>query len=210
MNSQFSTLKINRSRVFSYSVLINLSWGITAKPRSIVNKSFFCWFWCSDMSWTRISLMPLWHPWAFFCKSSPLSTLPLVIPEYIWIGSRWIYQNWEWKWYFLWITVYLFNTVLSKRFQSIGHLLCNNVHYNYYHNYTKILEVKLFAFAFRLFRKDFSPIDGALIITRITSLLQHTSKLRPQRQNLQKSNHHVQNFGYIFDAHWELLIQKRE
>ena len=26
--------------------------------------------------------------------------------------------------------------------------------------YTKILEVNLFAFAYRLFRKDFSPLDG--------------------------------------------------
>ena len=26
--------------------------------------------------------------------------------------------------------------------------------------YTKILEVNLFAFAYRLFRRDFSPIDG--------------------------------------------------
>ena len=27
--------------------------------------------------------------------------------------------------------------------------------------YTKILEVNLFAFAYRLFRRDFSPLDGA-------------------------------------------------
>ena len=26
--------------------------------------------------------------------------------------------------------------------------------------YTKILEVSLFAFAYRLFRRDFSPLDG--------------------------------------------------
>ena len=29
-------------------------------------------------------------------------------------------------------------------------------------NYTKILNVNLFAFAYRLFHEDFSPIDGAL------------------------------------------------
>ena len=28
--------------------------------------------------------------------------------------------------------------------------------------YTKILEVNLFAFAYRLFHEDFSPIDGTL------------------------------------------------
>ena len=30
--------------------------------------------------------------------------------------------------------------------------------------YTKILEVNLFAFAYRLFRRDFSPIDGTYCI----------------------------------------------
>ena len=30
--------------------------------------------------------------------------------------------------------------------------------------YTKILEVNLFAFAYRLFHEDFSPIDGALFV----------------------------------------------
>ena len=28
--------------------------------------------------------------------------------------------------------------------------------------YTKILEVNLFAFAYRLFRRDFSPLDGTI------------------------------------------------
>ena len=30
--------------------------------------------------------------------------------------------------------------------------------------YTKILEVNLFAFAYRLFHEDFSPIDGAIFV----------------------------------------------
>ena len=30
--------------------------------------------------------------------------------------------------------------------------------------YTKILEVNLFAFAYRLFRRDFSPLNGAYCI----------------------------------------------
>ena len=50
-----------------------------------------------------------------------MSTLPLVIPEYIEI------------------------------------VLCI---YIYVYIYTKILEVNLFAFAYRLFRRDFSPLDG--------------------------------------------------
>ena len=29
--------------------------------------------------------------------------------------------------------------------------------------YTKILEVNLFAFAYRLFRRDFSPLDGTYL-----------------------------------------------
>ena len=32
--------------------------------------------------------------------------------------------------------------------------------YIYIYMYTKILEVNLFAFAYRLFRIDFSPLDG--------------------------------------------------
>ena len=32
--------------------------------------------------------------------------------------------------------------------------------------YTKILKVNLFAFAYRLFHEDFSPIDGALYDTQ--------------------------------------------
>ena len=33
--------------------------------------------------------------------------------------------------------------------------------------YTKILEVNLFAFAYRLFRRDFSPLDGTYCILHI-------------------------------------------
>ena len=36
---------------------------------------------------------------------------------------------------------------------------CNTYMY-IYNSYTKILEVNLFAFAYRLFRRDFSPLDG--------------------------------------------------
>ena len=32
--------------------------------------------------------------------------------------------------------------------------------YIYTHTHTKILEVNLFAFAYRLFHRDFSPLDG--------------------------------------------------
>ena len=36
----------------------------------------------------------------------------------------------------------------------------NCIIYIYTHTHTKILEVNLFAFAYRLFRRDFSPLDG--------------------------------------------------
>ena len=36
--------------------------------------------------------------------------------------------------------------------------------YIYIYIYTKILEVNLFAFAYRLFRRDFSPLDGTYCI----------------------------------------------
>ena len=35
--------------------------------------------------------------------------------------------------------------------------------------YTKILEVNLFAFAYRLFHRDFSPINGAYLCEKLTS-----------------------------------------
>ena len=34
--------------------------------------------------------------------------------------------------------------------------------------YTKILEVNLFAFAYRLFRRDFSPLNGTLFIWKMS------------------------------------------
>ena len=37
--------------------------------------------------------------------------------------------------------------------------------------YTKILEVNLFAFAYRLFRRDFSPLDGTYTITYTVTVL---------------------------------------
>ena len=39
--------------------------------------------------------------------------------------------------------------------------------YIYIYIYTKILEVNLFAFAYRLFRRDFSPLDGTYCIVEI-------------------------------------------
>ena len=37
--------------------------------------------------------------------------------------------------------------------------------------YTKILEVNLFAFAYRLFRRDFSPLDGTFCILHFALVL---------------------------------------
>ena len=45
-------------------------------------------------------------------------------------------------------TIHMYSGITSGRVLN-GELL-----------YTKILEVKLFAFAYRLFRRDFSPLDG--------------------------------------------------
>ena len=44
------------------------------------------------------------------------------------------------------------------------------------YNYTKILEVNLFAFAYRLFHEDFSPINGgapSLCIKALHQALYH-------------------------------------
>ena len=45
-------------------------------------------------------------------------------------------------------TIHMYSGITSGRVLN-GELL-----------YTKILEVNLFAFAYRLFRRDFSPLDG--------------------------------------------------
>ena len=49
-------------------------------------------------------------------------------------------------------TIYMYSGITSGRVLD-GELL-----------YTKILEVNLFAFAYRLFRRDFSPLNGAYCI----------------------------------------------
>ena len=49
-------------------------------------------------------------------------------------------------------TIHMYSEITSGRVLD-GELL-----------YTKILEVKLFAFACRLFRRDFSPLDGTFCI----------------------------------------------
>ena len=44
--------------------------------------------------------------------------------------------------------------------------------------YTKILEVNLFAFAYRLFRRDFSPLDGtSTMIRHLIILINYTMML---------------------------------
>ena len=40
----------------------------------------------------------------------------------------------------------------------------------YINSYTKILEVNLFAFAYRLFHRDFSPLNGASCIHRYSGI----------------------------------------
>ena len=49
---------------------------------------------------------------------------------------------------YIYITIYMYSEITSGTVLN-GELL-----------YTKILEVNLFAFAYRLFRRDFSPLDG--------------------------------------------------
>ena len=48
-------------------------------------------------------------------------------------------------------TIHMYSGITSGRVLN-GELL-----------YTKILEVNLFAFAYRLFRRDFSPLDGTYV-----------------------------------------------
>ena len=61
----------------------------------------------------------------------------------------------------------------GKQLDVISSGICVFVHVGYIHvskgshntGYTKILEVNLFAFAYRLFHRDFSPINGTFCIT---------------------------------------------
>ena len=54
-------------------------------------------------------------------------------------------------WIALYNTIHMYSGITSGRVLN-GELL-----------YTKILEVNLFAFAYRLFRRDFSPLDGTCV-----------------------------------------------
>ena len=53
---------------------------------------------------------------------------------------------------YIYIQIHIYSGLTSGRVLN-GELL-----------YTKILDVNLFAFAYRLFRRDFSPLDGAYCI----------------------------------------------
>ena len=50
--------------------------------------------------------------------------------------------------------IYIYNTIHMYSGITSGRVLNGEL------LYTKILEVNLFAFAYRLFRRDFSPLDG--------------------------------------------------
>ena len=56
------------------------------------------------------------------------------------------------KYIIIGITIHMYSGITSGRVLD-GELL-----------YTRILEVNLFAFAYRLFRRDFSPLDGTFCI----------------------------------------------
>ena len=59
----------------------------------------------------------------------------------------------------------MIQVVFFTKFSTLFHVeillesLCIYI-YIYIYIHTKILEVNLFAFAYRLFRRDFSPLDG--------------------------------------------------
>ena len=55
---------------------------------------------------------------------------------------------------YIYIYIYIYNTIHMYSGITSGRVLNGEL------LYTKILEVNLFAFAYRLFRRDFSPLDG--------------------------------------------------
>ena len=58
----------------------------------------------------------------------------------------------------IYIYIYIYNTIHMYSGITSGRVLNGEL------LYTKILEVNLFAFAYRLFRRDFSPLDGTYCI----------------------------------------------
>ena len=54
------------------------------------------------------------------------------------------------------IYIYIYIYIYISKDYNVPSLLF----YIYIYIYTEILEVNLFAFAYRLFRRDFSPLDG--------------------------------------------------
>ena len=54
--------------------------------------------------------------------------------------------------------IYIYNTIHMYSGITSGRVLDGEL------LYTRILEVNLFAFAYRLFRRDFSPLDGTFCI----------------------------------------------
>ena len=63
-------------------------------------------------------------------------------------------------------TIHMYSGITSGRVLN-GELL-----------YTKILEVNLFAFAYRLFRRDFSPLDGTYLQMKLKSLQNSLGKCK--------------------------------
>ena len=61
----------------------------------------------------------------------------------------------------IYIYIYIYNTIYMYSGITSGRVLNGEL------LYTKILEVNLFAFAYRLFRRDFSPLDGTYCIHNV-------------------------------------------
>ena len=79
---------------------------------------------------------------AFFWPTGQLVCLDLAHPGFHLPNRLLGYRNNKYN------TIYMYSGITSGRVLN-GELL-----------YTKILEVNLFAFAYRLYRRDFSPLDG--------------------------------------------------
>ena len=97
---------------------------------------------------------------------------------------------------YIYNTIHMYSGITSGRVLN-GELL-----------YTKILEVNLFAFAYRLFRRDFSPLDGTSIEWGEISTKQSVGKCKQinfkyiyiyiQRITMYPHGYHHSGFIYIY------------
>ena len=114
-----------------------------------------------------------------------------ILQRKTWVGvpGMWIYPS---------ISIYLFHTIHMYSGITSGRVLNGEL------LYTNIVEVNLFAFGYRLFRRDFSPLDGTLCPVEWGEISTKQSVGKCKQINFY--NLCVYIYFYIIDSHCRLLF----